>query len=130
MPMYTRRPYLPNPIGIAEDIKKQLAEIGIRVIIEPPRDETDFWARSRKGTYDIALYGWISDFLDPDGTFSALLAKQFVGTANLSRYANPQFDDLLMKARSQSVPGERLKLYKSAQSLFPKDLPFEFLELL
>ncbi|SHK06109.1 ABC transporter substrate-binding protein [Paramaledivibacter caminithermalis] len=62
-------------------------------------------------------------FMGPD---PAALAKRF-GTgsgSNYASYSNPEFDDLLAKGAATGDREKRAELYKKAQAILAKDLPY------
>ncbi|HXY40692.1 MAG TPA: ABC transporter substrate-binding protein, partial [Vicinamibacteria bacterium] len=73
---------------------------------------------------DVALLGWHADTLEPDDFLSALVESGSVGTTNRSRYRSPEMDALLERARGQPETAARLSLYRQAQQLFQRDMPF------
>ena len=72
----------------------------------------------------MALLGWQADTLDPNDFLTALLDSDSIGTTNRSRYRSDAMDGLLKRARMESTPRTRLSLYRQAQALFQKDMPF------
>jgi len=117
------RPYMPNPMGIANEIKNQLAEIGIKVKITP----ADSWKHSleittTKPDYDLALLGWIADTGDPNDLLTALLSTSSIGVHNSCVWSNPEFDSILIQARSQPA-NKRIELYKKAQMIIYEEVP-------
>jgi ABC-type transport system substrate-binding protein len=118
------RPYLPEPLRLAELIREQLEVIGIRVAIET----TPTWAaqveRTSRGDFDTALLGWQADTLDPNDFLTVLLDSGSIGTTNRSRYRSAEMDGLLKRARMERGRQARDALYRRAQSLFQEDMPF------
>ena len=59
------RGYLPQPAPVATDLQDQLAEIGIRVTLDP-QESTTFIDNANAGTLPFYLLGWGADY--PDAT--------------------------------------------------------------
>ncbi len=117
------RPYMPDPIGIANEIKNQLAEIGIQITLTPANS----WKHSleittTKPDYDMALLGWIADTGDPNDMLTALLSSSSIGIHNSCVWSNTEFDNILIQARAQPAD-KRIELYKKAQMIFYEELP-------
>lgn len=124
------RPYLPDPQGVTEEIKKQLAEVGVKVNITVPRDFTEFDSitrdgRARDGDYDLILVGWIELTGDPDYTLTTLLSSE-ESTYNDTHWNNKLFDEKLKAARQLPIDdvNGRIKLYNEAQKIFQEEAPW------
>jgi len=118
------RPYLPSPLKLAALIRDDLAQVGVRTRLEQARGWKQYLDRVTRGDYDLALLGWQADTIDPNDFLSALLASDSVGATNRSRYRSPRMDGLLKQARQQADQRQRAALYRSAQELFQKDMPW------
>ncbi len=117
------RPYMPDPIGIANAVKDQLAAIGVRAKIVHTNSWKEFLEiTTAKSNFDLALMGWIADTGDPNDFLTSLLATQSIGLYNSSQWSNKEFDSLLIQARAQS-PEKRIELYRKAQLLVYKEIP-------
>ncbi|MEM7160370.1 MAG: ABC transporter substrate-binding protein [Myxococcota bacterium] len=104
------RPYMPNPQETAQLIKRQLGRIGLEVDIMPTTDSLDYRARTRAGSYDLDLAGWIADTPDPFDFLNAICHSQSIPTAergaayanNLARYQSQRMDAALAGYRKDS----------------------------
>jgi peptide/nickel transport system substrate-binding protein len=118
------RPYLPDPSGVAEEIKRQFAAVGVKVDIIIPADFAEFNSLRFKGEFDLALWGWINITGDPDYTLNYLLNSKDP-TYNDSRWYNNSFDEKLSAARElplSDIRG-RIKLYNDAQNIVQEEVP-------
>jgi peptide/nickel transport system substrate-binding protein len=119
------RPYLPDPVGVAHELRKQFAEIGValNIIIPPSYSEYDFILR--EGSYDLTLAGWIDVTGDPDYTLRSLLSSKG-SLYNESHWSNKEFDKKLQQARELSIDDEKgkFKLYNEAEKIFQKEAPW------
>ena len=112
----------PERIQAAEEISRELAEVGVYA--------------------DVQAAGWtgvVQDFLVPHH-FQAALTAQWSPTAdpdpyafwhssqikdglNFGSWSDPRADDLLERARRETQPAERVKLYGEFQTLFAEEVP-------
>jgi ABC-type transport system substrate-binding protein len=118
------RPYMPAPLRLAEAIRTDLAEVGVRVHLRQIPTWGEYMERATRGDYELALLGWQADTMDPNDFLSALLASDSIGTTNRSRYHSPAMDAILKRARMVGDPESRLAAYHEAQRLFQKDMPW------
>ncbi len=117
------RPYLLEPLRVAARLRDDLARVGVAVRLREVT-WTDQVGLTSRGDFDLALLGWQADTLDPNDFLTALLDSGSIGTTNRSRYRSAAMDGLLKRARMDAAPGARLALYREAQDLFQKDMPF------
>ncbi|MEM1254415.1 MAG: ABC transporter substrate-binding protein [Cyanobacteria bacterium P01_H01_bin.21] len=119
--MPVSRPYFPNPKPIAEAFAAELSQIGITVNLQ-----TKDWAayledRNTAPGFQSFMLGWTGDYGDPDNFLYAHFGPG--ATQDLGNYESPEMFDLLNKARSETVPEEREKLYQDVDTmLFDKAL--------
>ena len=118
------RPYMPSPIALGEALREQLAAVGVRAKVTIVPSWSEYLERVTRGEYDLALLGWQADSTDPNDFLSALLSADAIGTTNRSRYRNPAMEALLKRARRESDVSAREGVYREAQELFHKDMPF------
>jgi peptide/nickel transport system substrate-binding protein len=118
------RPYMPSPVALAQALRDELLAAGIRVALSQVGSWSEYLARVTRGDYDLALLGWQADSTDPNDFLSALLSAEAIGTTNRSRYRDPAMEALLKRARRESDASARASVYREAQELFHKDMPF------
>jgi oligopeptide transport system substrate-binding protein len=75
--------------------------------------------RQRRET-GVFRASWVGDYADPQ-TFAALLATD--NPANLTGYANPDYDGLLARAAATLDPAQRLSLLQEAEKIMLDDVP-------
>ncbi len=118
------RPYLLEPLRVAARLRDELARVGLVVRLR----EVATWGEqvdlTSRGEFELALLGWQADTLDPNDFLTALIDSGSIGTTNRARYRSPAMDGLLKRARMDSAPQARLALYREAQELFQRDMPF------
>jgi ABC-type transport system substrate-binding protein len=118
------RPYMPAPLRLAEQIRRDLEAVGVRARLRPAASWAEYLERAARGDYDLAVLGWIADTTDPNDFLSALVASESVGATNRSRYRSVEMDTLLKQGRRGHGPAEREVAYQDAQDLFQRDMPW------
>lgn len=107
------RQYLPKPIGAAEAISANLAEVGITVELRETATGEEFFGDLTRGNFDLALAGWIADNPDPADFFEALLWSKMAESehqANPSRWKDPATDAALAVFRQAPTEENRKEL--------------------
>lgn len=118
------RPYLRRPAELLDRLQSDLAEAGFRTRRMVTRDWADYVDRASRGLFDLAVFGWQADTTDPNDFLSALLASESIPATNRARYRSAEMDALLRRARRRSPVAERIALYREAQELFQRDMPW------
>jgi dipeptide transport system substrate-binding protein len=122
--MPVARPYNPNARRMAELLQADYAAIGVEVEIVS-YEWGEYLKLSKAEDRDGAvLLGWTGDNGDPDNFLSVLLSCSSVGGSNRAQWCNPEFDELVNKAKQVSDQAERTKLYKEAQVVFKREAPW------
>jgi dipeptide transport system substrate-binding protein len=124
--MPVQRPYNPNAKRIAELMQADLAKIGVKAEIKS-FEWGEYRKRAQAGEHQTAQLGWTGDNGDPDNFLHTLLgcdsAKSASGS-NIAKFCHPQYDELVVKAKSVSDQAERAKLYEQAQVIFKEQAPW------
>jgi peptide/nickel transport system substrate-binding protein len=118
------RPYMPDPPALGEHVVADLLQVGVRAKIERVATWAEYASKGSRGEYDMAIFGWQVDTIDPNDFLSVLLGSESIGATNRSRYRSPQMDSLLKKGRRETDPSARMAIYREVQSLFQQDMPF------
>jgi peptide/nickel transport system substrate-binding protein len=118
------RPYLPDPLRLAERVREDLLAIGVDVRVREAPSWSEQIRLTSRGEFDMALLGWQADTLDPNDFLTVLLDSSSIGTTNRSRHRNERMDLLLRRARRESAVQARLALYRQVQDLFQAQMPF------
>lgn len=123
--MSTARAYNPNPARMAEMIQADLAQIGVKAEIKSIQ-WSEYSKRMRNGEHETGLLGWTGSHGDPDYFFFNLLTCETAdnGGANVSKFCNQAYDDMVIQARSVANPVQRIPLYENAQRIFREQLPW------
>jgi dipeptide transport system substrate-binding protein len=123
--MPVQRPYNPNAKRIAELMQSDLAKVGVKAEIK-----TFEWGEYRKrmqdGEHMMGMMGWTGDNGDPDNFLAVLLgcAAAAKGGGNHAKWCYQPFEDLIQKAKVETKPAERDKLYKQAEVIFKEQAPW------
>lgn len=120
----TPRPYLPHPMRVIEMLRADLGAAQIRAQLRPVGSFAEYLARMTRGDYELAVIGWQADSPDANDFLAALLGSESIGATNRSRYKSAEMDALLKRGRLLAGPQERAAVYRDAQALFQRDMPF------
>jgi ABC-type transport system substrate-binding protein len=121
------RPYLSEPLAVAQDIKAQLAPHGVDINVHMAKDVDDYFARAHAGKADLILTGWIADSGNPVGFLDALLASSSIPrpdepsaiASNMARWADPECDQLLATYRRTGEEADQRKILDRVASQVP-----------
>jgi ABC-type transport system substrate-binding protein len=113
--IYGPRPYLPNPRAVADELARQIGELGIAIEVTPTASSEQYYSTIARGDYDMVLAGWIADTSDPADYLEAVLSPEAVPSprqpivvhANLSRWANGEMTEALHRFRAESSDSAR-----------------------
>lgn len=112
---------------IMERVRMDLERIGVRVnlvSLDPPA----LMASLGAGEPVFFRMAWLADIPDPDAFFTpALHSSSPPEAGNFARYANPEVDALIDRARGTIDPAARIALYREAQRLVVEDAAWLFL---
>jgi peptide/nickel transport system substrate-binding protein/oligopeptide transport system substrate-binding protein len=104
-----------------EAIKKNLADVGIRVEFHYNTNWPSFNGQAYEGKLPIFRYGWVADVPEPDNFLYRLFYSR--SRNNLTRYRNDRVDRLLDQARGEQVYLKRIQLYREAERIILEDSP-------
>lgn len=74
----------------------------------------------RTGNYDVVRYSWIADY---DDAMSFLNNFRTGDAQNTTKYSNPVYDSILVKASQADSVEKRRKFYQQAEDILAKDVP-------
>ena len=119
------RPYIPDGRALAEVLQSELRNVGIETKIVT-YDWGTYLEKTKYGEHDMAMLGWSADLGDPDNFFYFLLSKSSAEkpAGNIAFYRSDTMQNVLEQARSISDKEKRIALYKQAQQIFHKDVPW------
>ena len=83
-------------------------------------DSNAAFSRQKSGDFTCGVWGWLG-MLDPDEYMGDIIHS--AGWRNHGKYAHPEVDALLEKARSELDPTARAQLYRQAEDLAIEDVP-------
>jgi peptide/nickel transport system substrate-binding protein/oligopeptide transport system substrate-binding protein len=102
-------------------VKRQLAAIGIAADVRYETDWPTFTKALGERKYPMFVYAWHADVPDPDNFLHKLFYSK--SARNLTGYANPIVDDLLLRAREEPDLGRRIERYRRAEQIIVEDAP-------
>jgi oligopeptide transport system substrate-binding protein len=103
-------------------IADQWKQIGVETTFITTDGKTHFAYLRDGGEFDVARYGWIADYSDPQN-FLFLLESDNTGF-NSGRYHNPEYDRLMRQAEGETDLKKRAEILFSAESIFVRDMPW------
>ncbi|NED96953.1 ABC transporter substrate-binding protein [Phytoactinopolyspora alkaliphila] len=110
-------------VQAAQVMEANLADIGISVQIEQEPSST--WLdRQAEGEFDAFMWSWLGN-LDPFGFYHAQHYSE--GGFNAQGYNNPEVDDLLEQAASETGQDARKALYDQAAEMIVDDVSYLYL---
>jgi peptide/nickel transport system substrate-binding protein len=119
------RPYMPQPLRLAQVIQAQLAAVGIHAKIVSYEWGT-YLDRVHRGHHDLALLGWQADNGDPDNFLFVHFDKSAAvpPAGNISFYRNERVHELLVAGQRTVDPAARVPIYGEAQEIIQRDAPW------
>jgi peptide/nickel transport system substrate-binding protein len=110
----------------AEAIQAALERVGIHSTLRPLDD--DAWtsaATGEEGAYDLTLSSWQPDFPSANGNIQPLFGTSEIGNGgyNISRYSNPEVDQLIVQAQGTVEGAAAGKLWAQADRRILQDSP-------
>lgn len=104
-----------NASKVFTAIQAQAKEAGFDIKIES-MDAATFNQKKKDGELQLYLTGWAGLYPDGDHHMYAYLFSENTKTKSLN-YNNPEFDELMSKARVSTDEAERAELYKKADEI-------------
>lgn len=121
--MPVQRAYNPNAERMAELMQADLAQVGVQANIVSYEWNT-FRQRLDAGEHDSVLIGWVADNADPDNFFRPILSCASARSGNnRAMWCNPEFDELLIAAISESDIDQRKHLYQFIEDMVMQQAP-------
>lgn len=103
-------------------IAEQWAAIGVETSLIETDSAAHFAHLREGGEFDVARYGWIGDYSDPQSFL--FLFRSDNRAFNVGRYADPQFDALMKLAEGEADLARRAAILREADSLIVRDQPW------
>jgi peptide/nickel transport system substrate-binding protein len=119
------RPYMPQPLKIAQAIQADLAAVAIDAEIVTFEWGT-YLDKVQRGQHDMALLGWTGDNGDPDNFLYVLLDKSATvfPANNIAFYRSEELHKILVDAQIEIDTDLRTGLYRRAQEIIHEDAPW------
>lgn len=112
---------------ISEGIQQDLAEVGIRLRLQPLSYAAFENKAQTRRQAACGFWGWNQDYPDPSNFLDVLLGGHRItdqSCNNTAFYANPAVDDLLARAGREDEVVRRRELYRQAEVLVMRDAPW------
>jgi peptide/nickel transport system substrate-binding protein len=119
------RPYMPDPLKVAEAIQSDLKAVGIDATIKSLEWGT-YLDELQHGRHSIGLIGWVGDNGDPDNFLYVLLDKDSarIPAQNMAFWKNERVHELLVGAQEESDVAKRTVSYQEVQHIFHDEAPW------
>ncbi|MGR6980946.1 ABC transporter substrate-binding protein [Testudinibacter sp. P27/CKL/0425] len=117
--------YNPSPIKMAEMIRFDLAQAGVKVNMKYlQRSELEHLLLSGEDDYDLILGGWLAGSLDPDGFLRPILSCHTNNAhTNIANWCYPEFDQVMARALRTPIQLSRALDYDIAQQYVLTQVP-------
>ncbi len=79
-----------------------------------------YYPNVQAGNFDVCAMGWSADYLHPM-TFMPLIKTGDVN--NLAKYSNPAYDELVMKAQTETDPAAAMAIMQQADNIASAEYP-------
>ncbi|MCF6509147.1 ABC transporter substrate-binding protein [Blastococcus sp. MG754426] len=113
----------PETVTAAQVIASQLEPIGVDVDVQTV-DFATWLDRQAQGDFDAFMLGWLGN-IDPFDFYHAQHITD--GSSNFQGYSNPQVDELLAQASTETDQDARKELYDQAATLIVDDVSYLYL---
>lgn len=113
----------PETVTAAQIIASNLEPLGITVEIRQP-DFSTWLDEQNSGNFDLLMMGWLGN-IDPDDFYYNQHHSE--GTSNAQGYANPEVDQLLEAARTETDQDARYDLYAEAATIIADEASYIYL---
>lgn len=113
----------PETVTAAQIIADNLEPLGITVEIRSP-DFATWLDEQNTGNFDMLMMGWLGN-IDPDDFYYAQHHSD--GANNAQGYSNPEVDDLLDEARTETDDATRQRLYADLATIIADEVSYIYL---
>ena len=103
-------------------IAEQWKAIGVETSVFETDNPSHFGHLRDGGDFDVARYGWIGDYSDPQD-FLFLFQSDNVGF-NFGKFVDPQFDALMRLAAGETDLAKRAAILREADSIIAREQPW------
>ncbi|MGH7725757.1 MAG: ABC transporter substrate-binding protein [Candidatus Eiseniibacteriota bacterium] len=119
------RPYMPDPLKVAEAIQADLKNVGIDATLKTLEWGT-YLDEVQHGKHRMCLLGWVGDNGDPDNFLYVLLDKEStrVPAQNVAFWRNDRVHELLVGAQEETDQAARATAYEEVQQIAHDEAPW------
>lgn len=110
---------------MAADLVDQIKQaIGLDIKIEPI-PQANFVQQLRELKWPLVFIRWWSDYPDPDNSYGDMFFSNYdKRPARRQAWTNTDFDDLIIKGRSEPDAAKRLEIYRQAEQIIQEDVGY------
>jgi ABC-type oligopeptide transport system substrate-binding subunit len=101
---------------IVNIVVDNMKAVGIDAVVEPRPSET-YFSELADGACVICRSGWTADYPTYDNFSYDLFSTDAIGGNNHGRYSNPEYDDLVARAKSTTDLDEQASLFQQAEKI-------------
>ncbi|RAX21081.1 MULTISPECIES: ABC transporter substrate-binding protein [unclassified Actinomyces] len=114
-------------LAISEAVQQSLTELGLKVTIDPQSSDA-YTERATQGdgsTYDLTVVSWNPDYPSANANIQPLYASSEIGQGgyNISRYSDPEVDQLITEASQESDPEAAATKWAALDRRIAEDVP-------
>lgn len=110
--------------AVAERVQRDVnAVLGDDTMGLRPLTQADWLQTIREGRAGFFLSGWLAEYPAADTFLFPLFHGSRIERDNLTRYDNPQLNELLQQARRELDAATRADLYRQAEAIVLQDMP-------
>jgi peptide/nickel transport system substrate-binding protein len=122
--MSAPRPYMPEPLKVAEALQADLKAVGLEAEIRT-MEWGSYLDYCQSLKHQVCLIGWVGDNGDPDNFLYVLLDKEAakLPAQNYAAYKSEELHRVLVEAQVTSDHERRSQLYHEAQRIIHADAP-------
>ncbi len=119
------RPYMPDPLKVAEAIQSDLKKVGIEATLKTLEWGT-YLDAVQHGRHHMCLLGWVGDNGDPDNFLYVLLDKEAtrLPAQNVAFWRNDRVHELLVGAQEETDQAARATAYEEVQRIAHDEAPW------
>ncbi|MEP6502731.1 MAG: ABC transporter substrate-binding protein [Betaproteobacteria bacterium] len=103
-------------------LRMQLAAIGVRAKARF-MDQPTFTKAAENGNFQLASYGWVADYPDPENFYQLLYGRNAPPGNNWSGFANAAYDKAYEASRTLPNGAERLAWLRTMNALIRDEVP-------
>jgi ABC-type transport system substrate-binding protein len=113
--------------NVCRALRDDLKAVGFDINLKKTSDWNEFLRKIISGEADLYHFSWKARYADPDKFLTPLFDSKYIGSTNLSNFANSEVDALLAKARKIPDDEFRNMVYHDVEKIVVEKAPWVFL---